>query len=217
MLGFGFYFTRGGKVRIRVDPKALGRLKMRIRELTPRRWSIVMPDRIARINRFTTGWMGYFRLADTPRVFSDLDEWFRRRMRAPHVRWCGGRAGRHGPPTRFGAAGWPDGPRKDLDAEGRGSPGRWWNGAVAAPTPTPDGIGPPSRCTSGGGLGGADTPFTGARSTPSDSWTSRFTGSRASLHRLRAPHGRRGAVAAQRTSATTDPAVAADVCPGIRP
>lgn len=31
------------------------------------------------------GWMGYFRLADTPRVFAGLDEWFRRRTR--QVRW----------------------------------------------------------------------------------------------------------------------------------
>ncbi|MET7719193.1 group II intron reverse transcriptase/maturase, partial [Streptomyces sp. NPDC005407] len=84
MLGFGFYFTRSG-VRIRVDPKAIKRLKMRLRELTSRRWSIAMDERIAKINRFTTGWMGYFQLSDTPRVFSDLDEWFRRRMR--QIRW----------------------------------------------------------------------------------------------------------------------------------
>ena len=85
MLGFGFYFVRGGKVRIRVDPKAIDRLKFRIRELTCRRWSIAMDERVAAINRYVTGWMGYFRLADTPRVFSDLDEWFRRRMR--QIRW----------------------------------------------------------------------------------------------------------------------------------
>lgn len=29
--------------------------------------------------------MGYFQLADTPRVLGDLDEWFRRRMR--QIRW----------------------------------------------------------------------------------------------------------------------------------
>lgn len=85
MLGFGFYFTRGGKVRIRVDPKAIKRLKTRLKELTSRRWSIAMDERIAKINRFTTGWMGYFQLSDTPRVFSDLDEWFCRRMR--QIRW----------------------------------------------------------------------------------------------------------------------------------
>jgi RNA-directed DNA polymerase len=84
MLGFGFYFTRSG-VRIRVDPKALARWKARVRELTSRRWSIAMDERIAKINRFTTGWMGYFRLADTPKVFQELDKWFRRRMR--QIRW----------------------------------------------------------------------------------------------------------------------------------
>ncbi len=85
MLGFGFYFVRGGKVRIRADPKAVKRLKARLKELTSRRWSIAMDERVAKINRFTAGWMGYFQLADTPRVFSDLDEWFRRRMR--QIRW----------------------------------------------------------------------------------------------------------------------------------
>lgn len=84
LLGFGFYFTRGG-VRIRVDPKALKRCKDRIRGLTSRRWSVAMEHRIGRLNRFVLGWMGYFRLADTPRVFAELDEWFRRRMR--QIRW----------------------------------------------------------------------------------------------------------------------------------
>jgi RNA-directed DNA polymerase len=60
-------------------------LKMRIRQLTSRRWSIAMDERVAAINRYVTGWMGYFRLADTPKVFAKLDEWFRRRMR--QIRW----------------------------------------------------------------------------------------------------------------------------------
>jgi RNA-directed DNA polymerase len=85
MLGFGFYFVRGGQVGVRVDPKAIERLKFRIRELTSRRWSIAMDERIAAINRYVAGWMGYFRLADTSRVFAELDKWFRRRMR--QIRW----------------------------------------------------------------------------------------------------------------------------------
>src|SRR5690606_31467360 len=85
MLGFGFYFVRGGKVRIRADPKALRRWKVRIKELTSRRWSIAMDERIARINRFINGWMGYFQLADTPKVFQELDKWLHRRMR--QIRW----------------------------------------------------------------------------------------------------------------------------------
>jgi RNA-directed DNA polymerase len=85
MLGFGFYFVRGGKVRIRAGPKALARWKGRIKELTSRRWSIAMEERIAKINRFTAGWMGYFQLADTPKVFQELDKWLHRRMR--QIRW----------------------------------------------------------------------------------------------------------------------------------
>ncbi|WP_217712253.1 group II intron reverse transcriptase/maturase [Streptomyces sp. NA02950] len=84
LLGFGFYFTRNG-VRIRIDPKALARWKAKIRELTSRRWSIAMDERIAKIDRFMTGWMGYFRISDASRAFRDLDEWFRRRMR--QIRW----------------------------------------------------------------------------------------------------------------------------------
>jgi hypothetical protein len=84
LLGFGFYFTRSG-VRIRIDPKALARWKTRIRELTSRRWSIAMDERIAKINRFTAGWMGYFQLSDASRPFRDLEEWLRRRMR--QIRW----------------------------------------------------------------------------------------------------------------------------------
>ncbi|MEU8061381.1 group II intron reverse transcriptase/maturase [Microbispora bryophytorum] len=84
LLGFGFFFTRFG-VRIRVDPKAVKRLKDRIRVLTSRRWSVSMPCRIGTLNEYTTGWMAYFRLADTAGVFKSLDEWFRRRMR--QIRW----------------------------------------------------------------------------------------------------------------------------------
>jgi RNA-directed DNA polymerase len=84
LLGFGFFFTRSG-VSVRVDPKAVNRLKGRIRELTGRSWSVSMPCRIDTLNAYTTGWMAYFHLADTPRVFKGLDEWFRRRMR--QIRW----------------------------------------------------------------------------------------------------------------------------------
>lgn len=44
-----------------------------------------MDVRIAKINGFTTGWMGYFQLADTPKVFTTLDKWLHRRMR--QIRW----------------------------------------------------------------------------------------------------------------------------------
>lgn len=84
LLGFGFYFSRKG-VGIRLAPKSIARFKERIRELTSRCWSVAMGYRIDRLNRFLTGWMGYFRLADAKRRFHGLDEWLRRRMR--QIRW----------------------------------------------------------------------------------------------------------------------------------
>ena len=84
LLGFGFSFD-GSQVRIRVAPKAIKRLKSQLRVLTGRSWRVSMEFRIGRLNRFTTGWMAYFRLADSERVFRDLDGWLRRRLR--QVRW----------------------------------------------------------------------------------------------------------------------------------
>lgn len=84
LLGYGFYFAGGG-VRLRVGPKTLKKCKDRIRELTRRRWSISMERRIRELNQYISGWMGYFRLADTPGIFRDLDQWLRRRLR--QIRW----------------------------------------------------------------------------------------------------------------------------------
>lgn len=84
LLGFGFFFSAGG-IKIRVAPKAIQRLKQRLRGLTRRSWGVSMDDRLDVLNRFTGGWMGYFRLADTPGVFGRLDQWLRRRMR--QIRW----------------------------------------------------------------------------------------------------------------------------------
>src|SRR5450432_210341 len=83
-LGFCF-LPRMGEVRVLVDPKVLRRAKDRLRALTSRRWSVSMERRIEEINRFTVGSTAYFRLADTPTPFEDLDEWLRRRLR--QVRW----------------------------------------------------------------------------------------------------------------------------------
>jgi RNA-directed DNA polymerase len=72
-------------VRIQVAPKAIERLKNQLLVLTRRSWRVSMDYRIGRLNRFTTGWMAYFRLADTGNLVRELDRWLRRRLR--QVRW----------------------------------------------------------------------------------------------------------------------------------
>ncbi|HUR24335.1 MAG TPA: group II intron reverse transcriptase/maturase [Acidimicrobiales bacterium] len=84
LLGFGF-FRADGRVKVRLDPKAKGRLRARLRRLTSRRQSIAMAVRLALLNRFLLGWAAYFALAETPSVFAEFDEWLRRRLR--QVRW----------------------------------------------------------------------------------------------------------------------------------
>lgn len=84
LLGFGFYLTKR-EVKIRVDRKAVKRLKDTIRRITSRTWSVAMTHRMDKLNRFSVGWMAYFGLSDSPRVFEEIDHWVRRRLR--QVRW----------------------------------------------------------------------------------------------------------------------------------
>jgi hypothetical protein len=72
-------------VGVRIDPKALSRVKDRLRRLTARSWSVSMETRIQAINRFTIGWTAYFALAAASSDLERLDEWLRRRLR--QVRW----------------------------------------------------------------------------------------------------------------------------------
>jgi AcrR family transcriptional regulator len=79
-LGFSF-FRRKGEVLIRIADQALQRLREKLRELTRRTRSGRLEDIIQQLKEYLRGWMGYFRLADTPSVFAELDEWLRRRLR----------------------------------------------------------------------------------------------------------------------------------------
>lgn len=85
VLGFRFFGTRDGQVRVTVAPKARQRAKDRLRRLTTRNWGVSMERRIGEINRFTVGWTVYFAFADTLSLFEGLDKWLRRRLR--QVRW----------------------------------------------------------------------------------------------------------------------------------
>jgi group II intron reverse transcriptase/maturase len=77
----GFSFTNRKEPRIRVAPKTLTRFKAKVRELTSRSKSMSLATRIRRLNEYLKGWMGYFKLAETPSVFEKLDGWIRRRLR----------------------------------------------------------------------------------------------------------------------------------------
>jgi group II intron reverse transcriptase/maturase len=79
-LGFSFW-KRKGEVYIRLANRTKERFAEKIRNLTKRTRSGKMEDIVNEINRYTRGWIGYFRLATTPSVYQGLDEWIRRRLR----------------------------------------------------------------------------------------------------------------------------------------
>jgi RNA-directed DNA polymerase len=84
LLSFGF-FRRDGEIKVRIDPEARRRAKGKLRRITARSWGVSMERRIDATNGFVRGWVGYFHIAETPSVFSELDEWLRRRLR--QARW----------------------------------------------------------------------------------------------------------------------------------
>ena len=45
-----------------------------------------MAQVVEKLRSYLLGWKGYFRLAQTPRVWRSLDQWIRRRLRALHLR-----------------------------------------------------------------------------------------------------------------------------------
>lgn len=77
----GFSFTWNREPKVRVAPQSLKKVKAKIREITSRKRPLSMEQRIKELNRYLTGWCGYFALADTPSIFQGLDEWIRRRLR----------------------------------------------------------------------------------------------------------------------------------------
>jgi len=84
----GFSFTSGEQPKVKLSSKALKRVKMRIRSITRRSRGVSLEQVIEELNTFLRGWLGYYRLIETPTVLRDLTSWIRRRLRCFLVkRW----------------------------------------------------------------------------------------------------------------------------------
>ncbi len=81
-LGLAFWVGPGGKVKRRVAKRALQAMKEKVREITDRHGGRSLSQVAQELTSYLAGWRAYFRQADTPRVFSDLDKWIRHRLRA---------------------------------------------------------------------------------------------------------------------------------------
>ena len=86
VLGYSFWYATGGEVKYRVAPKALSIMKDRVREITQRSGGRSIPHVVAELREYLAGWRNYFQLAETPKIFRELDEWIRHRLRALHLK-----------------------------------------------------------------------------------------------------------------------------------
>lgn len=132
-LGYSFWVAPGRVIRPRVAPAALAEMKARVRQITRRATGRSLMSVVTELRSYLVGWKLYFQLAETPRIFRDLDEWLRRRLRAVQLKqW------RHGTTVyrELRARGVPDRVTRAAAAHAR----RWWataaHGALQTALPT---------------------------------------------------------------------------------
>jgi RNA-directed DNA polymerase len=140
-LGYSFWVAPGRKVKRRVAPKALVAMKERVRQITTRSGGRSMAAVTKELREYLTGWKQYFRRAETPGVFEDLDKWVRRRLRQVQLKqWKRGTT-IYRELRRRGAS---EGVARQVAANSR----RWWKNSgmalqVALPTRYYDDLGIP--------------------------------------------------------------------------
>jgi group II intron reverse transcriptase/maturase len=89
VLGYSFWVAKDSTVRRRVADKALATMKDKVREITKRTGGRSIEQVCKRLGEFLRGWKEYFGLAQTPRIFDNLDRWIRRRLRVIHLKHWG--------------------------------------------------------------------------------------------------------------------------------
>ena len=80
-LGYELWVAKGKEVKCAVAHKAVDNFKARIRQLTRRSAGRSMEQVVEKLRPYLLGWKAYFGLAQTPRVWRELDEWLRHRLR----------------------------------------------------------------------------------------------------------------------------------------
>jgi hypothetical protein len=124
-LGYALWQGRNAEVRRAVSTRALQAFKLRIRQLTRGSGGRSIEQVVEQLRRYLLGWKGYFRLAQTPRIWRSLDEWIRRRLRMLHLRhWRRGTT-IYRELVRLGASSWV---AESVAALSR----RWWHNSRSA-------------------------------------------------------------------------------------
>ena len=85
-LGYSFWVGKGRTIKRRVAPEALDVMKARVRQITSRTGGRSLRAVLEELRSYLTGWKAYFRLAETPGIFTELDQWIRFRVRMVQLR-----------------------------------------------------------------------------------------------------------------------------------
>jgi len=100
-------------------------MKDRVRGLTRRNAGRSLAQICKPLGTYLSGWKAYFRIAETPRRFADIDGWVRHRLRAIQLKhWKQGRIIYR----ELTARGMPDHAARRVAANGR----RWWHNSAMA-------------------------------------------------------------------------------------
>jgi group II intron reverse transcriptase/maturase len=124
-LGYCLWRSAGDEAKRAVAGKAIDAFKQRIRQLTRRTCGRNLSEVAAELRRYVPGWKAYFRLAQTPRVFRELDKWLRHRLRALQLKhWRRGTT-MYRELRALGAS-------RDQAAQVAGNARRWWHNSQLA-------------------------------------------------------------------------------------
>lgn len=85
-LGYELWLAKETEVKRAVSKKALATFRQRIRQLTRRSGGRSIEQVIEGLRSYVLGWKAYFGLTQTPRIWRELDEWMRHRLRAIHLK-----------------------------------------------------------------------------------------------------------------------------------
>lgn len=80
-LGFSFWKDAKGKWKPKPHLKSYQKIKRKLKQLTCRRKSISLDERIKQINYTVRGWVNYFRIANMKNAIQKIDEHLRTRIR----------------------------------------------------------------------------------------------------------------------------------------
>lgn len=71
---------------VTIHPKKLEKFKEKIKQMTPRNHGMNIETMVKKLNPVLRGWANYFRVANCKRIFKELMQWIRRRLRMKQMR-----------------------------------------------------------------------------------------------------------------------------------